>query len=583
MKSGLIFLMPFFAQALEFKSFVDKTEVSLNETFKLKIEFQSGESLPDNIEVPALLDLKDFYFLDETSSQSISIQIINGQMEKTKTVVKSYLLQPKAVGSFTLPLLTVKADDKSFQTQSFKMTVLDKKSSGQQPKTPGSPFPNPFQNPPSLFQFLKPVQNQVKEDFKFKLKLSKKTLYKSEPLRADWFLLYSSTLPHIDAINSLSLSGFWKEEIRNKKQGTEAIEDTLYRKISVNSLWLFPLKTGELNIEPYSIQVNSDFSFQSQVLFSPGQKITVKDLPSEGLDQTFTGGVGIFELDYSIKETQAFLNQPLSFKITFKGSGHPRFINLSELPFPPSIEIYPPVQKSEFTEEGMGTKEFEILIIPKTEGQLTLPSLTLSTFNPHIGQYVYHKSLPFTFFVQKGDSQNNMSETFLEPVKDNKIKNSFSPLGSFFWPAFINYKNGMRIVVSLLILCLLILMAVWIKNFILKRKKSLKEKIDNQFLQIQKLIDKKNWQKACVNMIQLGTFVLDSAQIEEVSSNWRQALKTLPPSLNKKYAENFERLFKELESLSFSRQIQSQNQALKRTKKLFKQTKSLLSQFVSQL
>ena len=103
-----------------------------------------------------------------------------------------------------------------------------------------------------------------------------------------------------------------------------------------------------------------------------------------------------------MKKTEGAVNEPLSLKITFEGSGHPRFIDLPDIPFPSSVDTYPPVQKSQFSNKRIGTKEFEILIIPKQEGRLIIPSFSLSTFNPETNQYIVHQSPEFFNFNPTG-------------------------------------------------------------------------------------------------------------------------------------------------------------------------------------
>ena len=286
-----------------------------------------------------------------------------------------------------------------------------------------------------------------------------------------------------------------------------------------------------------------------------------------------------------MKETVGVVNEPLSLKIIFKGSGHPRFINLPEIPFPPIVETYPPVQKSQFSDKGIGIKEFEVLIIPKQEGQLVIPSFFLSTFNPKVGQYVSHKSPELQLSITKGKSNNNFGESFLNRT-ENKTQTSVlnnSPVEFFYWPSFMNYRNFIQFFVVLFCFFVFSLFVVFLKKALLVRDKSLKEAVNDKFVGIQALLDKKDWQKACVNMIQLGTYVLSSAQIQDSSSDWRQALKNLTPSLNEKYSSRFESFFKQLERLSFSPHSPSSDLALSQTKHLFKQGQILINQFLSHL
>ena len=592
MKVFLILLWPFLIQALELKSFVDKTEVGLNETFVLNLQFESKNSLPKRVSAPDLFQLKDFHLLDESSSQQSSVQIINGQVSQTSVLLKTYHLQAKTVGIFKIPVLNVRADGKTFQTEPIAIKVVKNKKPAPSPAptpTPGFPFnmPDPFNFPNSIFKSVPNLlSNQKKGSAKLKLELSNRSVYKSERLRASWFVLSSSSSVHFDLFRIPSLKGFWKEKIKNQKSviGSEIVGKTLYRKQLIDSIWLFPLKSGEMELDSYSIRLSSFFR-QGQIVSVPIKKIKVKDLPSEGLDETFTGAVGDFSVKYLMKKNTGVVNEPLSLKIIFEGAGHPRFINLPKIPSLSSVKTYPPVQKSQFSDKGIGIKEFEILIVPQKEGALLIPSFSLSSFNPKTGQYISHKSPDFLISVEKGETSNNLGESFLNTTEDSVENNllNHTPLESFYWPSFISYKNFIRFFIALFCFYVFSLAFVFLKKIMLNRKKSLKEEVNDKILIIQSLLDKKDWQKACVNMIQLGTYVLSSFQIQDSMSDWRQALKTLTPSLNEKYSADFSALFKKLESLSFAPHYQSSDMALRQAKSLFKQVKILINKLLSHL
>ena len=581
------FVISFSAQAIEFQSYVDKTEVGLNEPFTLSLEFQSSEaSVRDlNIEVPDIFNLKDFIFLNESQSQKSSLSIINGKREFVQSLIKNYRLQPKALGVFTITPMKVTAGQQVFQTSAFEIKVLaNKKPSPHQP-SPFSVFPDPFKFPPSAFDFPDPFK-QVKGDFKLVLELSKKILYKSEPLRADWLLLSTAKIPRYESGPVLPPKGFWKEAVKNIKPlvGTKAIGDTLYRKQPVGRLWLFPLKTGELKVSSHSIQVFSGFSFKSQILSSPEKSIQVKELPLRGRDLNFTGAVGSFQVDFSIPRRDLTLNEPFSFRITFKGSGHPRFIQLPYLALGVDFQAYEPVQKSSFSSEGVGIKEFEILIVPKKEGSLTFPVVTLSTFDPKAKKYIYHKSPEFELSVKKDSSSDSgqSSQTFFD-IPSKKESSFQSGISSFSWPGFLNSKTLLNFFkLFFLILCFSVLFVAGKKGF-LKKSPSLNKKINNKIKEIEKKLNKREtWQLACIEMIHLLKFILDSFQAEGSSSHWRQSLENLPPSLNTKYAKNLEPLFKELEQLSFSSQ-KKDTKAFQQSKALFKKIKAFRKEISSQL
>ena len=586
MRFFLIFVIPFYIHALEFSSFVDKTELGLNEAFHLNLQFQSDKSLPDKISAGAVSNLKDFYFLSESLSKQRSISIINGQRIYIKSVVKSYRLQPKALGIFKIPSIQVRADGQTFQTDPFEIKVLANKKPGPAPKNPFS-FPGfsaPFDFPSSLFDFPAPLKG-MRGDIKLNLELSKNKAYRSELVRADWFLLYTAKVPRYELSPSLPHQGFWKEEINRRKAltGTIGIGDTLYRKTSIKSLWLFPLKTGKLKIEPYSIQVFSGFSFQNQILSTKTKAIQVRELPLEGKDSSFTGAVGDFTVDFILPKKELTLNQPFSFKIRFKGAGHPRFIHLPSLSFPSYLQVYDPVQKSNFTDSGIAGKEFEILLVPKKEGFFTFPSFTLSSFDPQKEKYVSHKSPVFYLFVKRDPNiaPDSKSQNFFKPVgKEKDI--SLQELSLLNWPSFINYKNLKSFFIFYFLFCFAIFLILAVKKtFFSNKKKSINKQVNNKIRKIEKLLNKKDWQSAGIEMIQLNALILSSVQVKESSSHWRQMLRDMPFSLNKKYAKEFEYLFTTLEKLSFSYQNQPEQQVLSQAENLFEKTKFLTQKILS--
>ena len=594
-----LFLFPVWGQALEVTSRVSKTEVALNESFVLEVSVQYEKGNLDDLEIPDLPQDKNFYLIDQAQSTQTSIEIINGNMSRKNISTISYTLQPKQKGTFKIKPLTVRAQGQTFATKEHVIKVVKENQnfSPTAPQQKSLPFsiPAPFYNPNSLLDMFKDPFKEVepqKGDAKVQFKLNKKSFYKGEMIRAEWFLLRSSKALDYAVHKLPNLSGFWKEELKNKRskqfKTTEVINKVLYQKTLLDSLWLFPLKSGELTIEPYAVEtfnmlVALRAARQGKIKSSPGQTITVKELPSEGLDESFTGAVGVFKAQASIKSQEATINQPLSYILSFEGLGHPRFINLPKLNFPSSVQTYPPVKTSSFSDSGNGKKDFEILIVPQQEGILEIPSFSLSTFNPIKKQYEVHKTSSFSLKVKKGKAYTGLGEKFFKKEKEenNKKTASFEPLTNSTWPQFLNYKKIIKFWIFCSAFFLFCIVFLFFKIFVFKKEKTLQQKIQNQIQSIEMLLNKQEWKRACTQMIHLNYSILYEKQTQDTVSGWRQALENLPPSLNKKYAPSFETLLKELENLSFGPQIQNQKEAIEKTHKSFEKTKTLINTFLS--
>ena len=592
-----LLFFPFWTQSLEISSRVNKNEVALNETFVFKIDIQYEKENLEKVERPDFSQNQNFYLIKQSQSSQTSIQILNGEMSRTNIATTRYTLQPKREGVFKIEPLIVKVNGQVFYTQEFsiKVTKENQKTPSPTPQQKNFPsfMPDPFSTPNSLFDmFTGPFQDvrTEKGDIKLQFQLNKNSFYKGEMIKAEWFVLKSSKSIGYEVYKIPNLSGFWKEELKNKRsktfKNTEIINKVLYQKTLLDSFWLFPLKEGKLSIDPYAILTFHKFAEfrlrgQGKVKSSPSTAITVKELPTEGLDESWTGAIGIFKVKASLNNQEAKVNQPLSYVISFEGLGHPRFIDLPKLNFPRSVQTYPPVKRSSFSDSGEGKKDFEIIIIPKEEGLLEIPSFKLKTFNPITEQYERQKTPSFSLMVKKGKASLHLGEKFFTKEKESdKTTFLFEPLTKIFWPQFLSHKKLTKFWIFCFAFFLFCILFLFLKRIVRKKEKTFKQKIQKQIKSIEELLKKRDWRKACTQMIHLNYSALYEKQTQDLVSDWRQALENLPPSLNKKYALQFEALLKELESLSFGPKNQNQKEAMAKTQKAFKQTKTLLHSFL---
>lgn len=139
---------------------------------------------------------------------------------------------------------------------------------------------------------------------------------------------------------------------------------------------------GTSSIEP---QVRS-----SQVLLEASpQSIEVAAAPLQGRPADFNGAVGDFELSAARLPTSGTVGEPIELGWSVTGTG-----NLSSLvmpgladgegysAYPPEVSFEPSVRSG-----TKGTLTFSQLIVPRTDGELALPDLTLSYLDPESDAY----------------------------------------------------------------------------------------------------------------------------------------------------------------------------------------------------
>ncbi|MCY4512795.1 MAG: BatD family protein [Bdellovibrionales bacterium] len=580
---SVLFIFSFQTRAVsQISAFVDRQEVALNEALTFTIQVETQTKKPKALIFPNLSELRDFNVLEKWSGTQESISFINGKMTRKSFLTRNYKLQPKTQGRLRLDSFDVKVDGKAFKTKEIFIQVTPPvgPSAPSQPFSL-SPFSHGFKN-----LFPTPFQKGKKARVKFKLFLDKPSAYVGEMVLADWVAFSSVEKINYQIERIPTLKGFWRKELVAPGTnavflGTEVIDGVLYKKELLHSFALFPVETGELEIDTYTIRFLDLFSFSGGGKKSTTpRRFSVKPLPSEG-QRNFSGAVGDFKIKASLSEKQTQTGKPLSYKLRFEGTGQVRTIQTPKIPFPSSVKIYPPAEKSEFTVEK-SWKEFEFLIIPQSTGIVTIPSFSLTTFHPKSEKYRFHQIPSFSFDVTKGEGKE-LSENLSFFGKDSKEPEQ--PQWNFLSknPLFVfNQKILLKfwiIFYAAFILAFVSLYSIRRRNQI---KISLEEDLEIQFKKIQELADQKHTEKTAVALINLiYQTVSQITQDRETSQEWEKMLQALPPSLHRKFAEPLTILIQELEAFSFA--PKGDSSVKKQIQPLVKRTYNLLRKIVSSL
>ena len=150
-------------------------------------------------------------------------------------------------------------------------------------------------------------------------------------------------------------------------------------------------------------QTNKNLSLKSPVV-----KLNIKELPA-GKPANFNGLVGSFTMEASVDKSELQANDAFNLKIKIKGQGNISLLEIPKPNFPPDFEVYDPKisQKSSTNASGMsGTKTYEYLIIPRNQGDYTIPPVSFSFFNPRLERYQTLSSDTFFIKVGKGTAES---------------------------------------------------------------------------------------------------------------------------------------------------------------------------------
>ncbi|MGE4586415.1 MAG: BatD family protein [Mangrovibacterium sp.] len=390
--------------------------VSAGEQFRLSFTLNERGS---DLKLP---DMSNFDILmGPSTSQSSSIQIINGKRSQEVSFSYIYILRAKAEGSFTINPATITVEGKEYRSNELEIQVVKGQARQQ-----GSALDPQQQQVPSGAEL-------SKNDLFVRTELNKHTVYRGEQLIATIKIYVSPNVPitGFEDVKLPSFEGFWTQEIDIPNQISftrEVYNNKIYQIGVLKKTVLFPQQTGKIQIGSFEIttmvrqQIHQQRSFFDDFfdnyrtvpahISSDPVSVTVRELPATPAG--FYGGVGKMNFSAKPDKTETKANEAITFRVTVSGNGNLQLVEAPKIDFPADFEVYDPktTDNSRLTESGMsGSKTFEYLIIPRYAGQFTIPSVPFASFDPGNGKYSVQKSPEYTINVGKGDENQNATVT----------------------------------------------------------------------------------------------------------------------------------------------------------------------------
>lgn len=395
--------------------------VAENQNFNLTYTLENANG--SNLKLPAFTD----FTLIGGPSTSTSMQIINGRV--TQSASYTYVLRPKAQGTFTIAPATIDVGGATVESNSVTITVTAPSSQPQsQQNSRGQSGGQPQTNAE--------LQKQLKDDVFVRVSLSKTSVYKGQLLTATFRLYFRQNLTGFNLNKAPLLDGFWSKEVDldpNRKQTVEVINGRQFYAIDILKYNLYPQRAGTLQIGSAEIntaaqvvvrsQSNDPFDdFFNDPFFNMGRtqnvpltlrtdpvSVNVKELPAEGRPADFAGAVGKFSFSTSLSGNEAKTDDPVTYTMKITGEGNLNLIDAPSLHLPSGFEVYDPKVKENISAGagGMsGSKQFDYLIIPRLPGEFTIGGQPFSYFDPSTGKYVTIPSPDFRLKITGEPSKN---------------------------------------------------------------------------------------------------------------------------------------------------------------------------------
>ncbi|MBC7420381.1 MAG: protein BatD [Bdellovibrio sp.] len=454
------FVMAFGTAKITVQANVDRDQMAIGDSFTLNLVVQSDEEIelsnpPQVSAVPGLELLNSWS--GGTQSRS-GMSIINGKTQFSKTVIQdfNYQFSPQKEGTFSIPMIDVQVGGQSYKTNPIKIQVNESfRNTGKKrsQKVPGRPQyqededSNPLQQVPDaddlfnqLMQQRQRLMGQIQggqafnghsqpqgipnlkfdintnEAFFIYVDLDKTEVYEGEQVTANWYLYTRGQMESLDRAKFPDLKGFWKEiieEVPSLQLSPVIVNGVNYQRALLASHALFPIKAGVAVVDEFRIKgkvrLPTQYGYGQLNEYTKTSRrtaIKVLPLPQEGKTIAFSGAVGSYRVQVKTDGVSFPAHQPFSVKVRFEGTGNAKLIDLPPITWPEGLEVFDTKNESKFFKDGQSFKEFEILLIPRKEGELKIPPMNFTYFDPTQKKYVNEQTEAITLNITPGNAQS---------------------------------------------------------------------------------------------------------------------------------------------------------------------------------
>jgi len=444
-------------------------QIGLNETFTIKVTLSNDKikSYDQFPEIPG--------FQKQGISQSSSMNIINGQMSSSNSVIHYYKATRK--GQFTLGDFSVLINGKSFDSPGKRITVTDPVSTQGFGGNQSDPFNDFFGRLAEEPEYI-----ELEDDAFFSVSVDKKEIFAGEGfnLNVAFYMSEQNQAPfqfyeagrQLDAIlKKLKPSSVWEENFNITTIEPELvnINGKKWIRYKVYEASFFPFSEGKIEIPrvpwemiKYRVIKNPSFFGASRqedfkTFYSNPQTVTVKPLPPHPLKNEVN--VGVFQLRENISNLEVETGQGFEYNFGINGVGNINSVSPPKRISGANLNTFDPNIRQQINRgygRVSGIKEFNYYITINESGNYELDDYFQWIYFDPV-RAVYDTLMPAAKIVVSGESKVNQA------LSGQRLGGIYDRISSES-NQFLNeqYKFYFTTVINLLLLGAVALLAVLI-------------------------------------------------------------------------------------------------------------------------
>lgn len=444
-------------------------------TVKFLIKDEEGE--PEIVKFPE--DDPNWRISPPITQTAKSYSVSGLNMKSTSTTTIQFFLHPLKVGQLKVPFIQIKLNEKAYSTpqSTIRVTKLNSQANPSRPQLPTIPgFPMfPLDDNSDDADFVNPldiVEGTKKLEVAIVPEPSKVQVFEGELIVLPFYIYTNENIfRNLEFASFPTFKDFIKEELYLPKNWrTERVKyrGADYYKAEIIRFALFPLKEGELLIDPLNMRFEIDDSLFSLRRHMPNSQtvdqgnrflrssgaipITVKPLPPKPSNVTQSEvAVGKYNIRVTPPTTEIIQNEAFTLTLRIEGQGNIKGIPEPEMKLPAGLQKSKTATDYSINTLSEGHKEFDLLLVPRKSGTLAIPETDWTYFNPDKKTYetlkipsLELKVVPSNKNYRDGDTAKKLQDLVYSGKQSfEKLGDPDVPLWVWGLPALLYALAGM--------------------------------------------------------------------------------------------------------------------------------------------
>lgn len=369
--------------------------LTTDDVLSLEVRVVSQREGQIQLEVPSYAEFTE---LSRSQSEGTSIQFLNGKQSYTRELKLHLELQPEKIGTLTIPAFIAQVGNERASSRPFRVRV---ESAG--------PAPEPGEV--KAGQIAPPLPSE--RDLFVRYRVDRLEAFVGEQIIIDLEIVTSGNANFSieDGGSPPQLDGFWTETLDKPQRLTARTEVIAGKRYTVYRMWrlaLFALEAG-----PRTIPARQMTFAIARGLFGNSKRLRRKQfpvlleilpLPAEGQPRDFRKpNVGSYSLQASVDRSAIAAGKAVLLRLKVAGRGNLKAVKLPEVTGLEDFREFKPTLRENISNKVSGvsgTKEAEILLMPKKGGRLEIPPFELPTFDPATKSYKRLRTRGLPIMVQ---------------------------------------------------------------------------------------------------------------------------------------------------------------------------------------